>query len=251
MWFVKVNSDACDIEKLAEGLPVLMWAYHPIGKEAVPHYHFLLDYKYKRADSFNKNIRALLLNPQTRSLKSTLCDENYPEDPHSLDTVIAYMKRFINYTDVWEKATYYISPDLPDVAPGFLKPHEMKQYLLLKSLQGHLKTPPMTQEIVPQGPPLTELKYTVKIARKPTQRDLIQHVWDNVQLNIDSGYINKESKKALATFVYKNLTLKLRTEKLKYDKYQLIQMMTPIMCEFSDEYNTDLERTIVHHFLSL
>jgi len=241
MWFVKVNKDSCDIEKIVAGLPVLMWALHPIGRKDVPHYHFLLEYDYKRADTFNKKIRDLLLEPKTTSLKSSPCNENWPQDPSSLDKLIAYMKRFTNYQNVWPDAQYWIKPDtLTDVPAGFLKPYEMKKYLDLMRQQNHTKTPPLPQ-------PETILKKV----RKPTQRDLISHVWDIVQINLDNEHLDSNDRSAMVKFVYQQFSIKLRVEKLKYDKYQLIQMMNPILCEFANGYDDSLKSSIVTHFLNV
>ena len=242
MWFVVVSASACDIDKLVAGLPVLMWAYHPCGEHSDnPHYHFLLDWNYARADYFNPKIRILLLEPKTTSLKSSPCRENWPQDPSSLNKVVAYMKRFTTYTDVWEKATYWINPQvstpITDVPPGFLKPLEMKKYLALKVQDTHLKTPP-----------LVHVDYTTKVKRKPTQRDLIGHVWDIVQ---EKDGFDEMTRADQVRFVYNQFSSKLRIEKLKYDKYALIQMMNPILCEFVNGYNDSLKESVVGHFLSI
>jgi len=223
----------------------MMWALHPVGEyDDKPHYHFLLDWKYKRADTFNPKIRTLLLEPKTTSLKSSPCQENWPADPHSLDTLIAYMIRFSFYQDVWPHAVYWVNPelgiDVESIPRRLLKPLEMAKYVKLRSLSGAPKTPPLAQQIS-----------IVKKTRKPTQRDLIQHVWDEVQLNTDSGIVDSADRSAMIKFVYQLFSLKLRSEKLKYDKYQLIQMMNPILCEFADGYNDSLKSSIVTHFLNI
>ena len=245
MWFVKVNKDSCDIHKIQAGLPVLMWALHPVGEhDDKPHYHFLLDFKYKRAVTFNPKIRTLLLEPKTTSLKSSPCDENWPADPHSLDKLVAYMIRFSYCQDVWPNAVYWVNPetgiDVEKIPRRPLKPKEMAKYEKLRSLSGAPKTPPLVHEIP-----------TPKKTRKPTQRDLIQHVWDDVQLNTDSGIVDSTDRTAMIKYVYQCFSLKLRSEKLKYDKYQLIQMMNPILCEFADGYNDSLKSSIVTHFLNV
>jgi len=244
MWFVKVNSSDCDIEKITAELPVLMWAYHPIGKvpkTSKPHYHFILDMKYKRSDDLNKKIRPWLKEPKTTSLKSTPCKENWPQDPSSLDTIIAYMKRFTKYQDVWPEAVFWTNPNseplLNNVAPQFLKPPEYQEYLRLKVLKNPVKTPPLVEEITIQ-----------KSKKKPSQRDLIQHVWDEVQQNLDSQLLDSNDRSAMIKFTYQSFSRKLRNEKLKYDKYQLIQMMNPILCEFADGYNDTLQAAILNHF---
>lgn len=200
--------------------------------------------KYKRSDDLNKKIRPWLIEPKTKSLASTPCEENWPLDPSSLDKILAYMKRFTNYIDVWPEALFWTNPDtepsLNDVAPQFLKPVEYTEYLRLKALKFPGKTPPL---------PLID--ETQKTKRKPSQRDLIQHVWDEVQQNLDSEKLDSNDRTAMIKFVYQSFSRKLRSEKLKYDKYQLIQMMNPILCEFADGYNDQLQHAILTHFYNV
>ena len=199
--------------------------------------------KYKRSDDLNPKIRPWLLEPKTKSLASTPCKEDWPNDPQSLDTILAYMKRFTKYTEVWPEALFWTNPDseplLNNVVPQFLKPPEYTEYLRLKALKCPSKTPP-----------LATTEHATKTNRKPSQRDLIQHVWDEVQLNLDSGKIDPEKRQSFAKFVYRLLTLKLRVEKLKYDRYSLIQMMNPIMCEFCKNYDDSLENSVCNYFLA-
>jgi len=249
MWFVKVNQIDCDVAKIqdAKELKCAAWAMHPIGKRDIPHYHFILDLSYKDAESVNKRVRALLLNPKTTSLKSTPLLIIKPLDPHPYQPIIEYMKRFMTCKDVWPDVAFWINTDrIPDYPPGFLKGKiEQDKYNKLKfpkiseSQNTPLQTPPLLPKII-----------TIKPPKKPTQRDIIAGLWDEIQQNIDSGFLNQGDRVQMTKFIFRAFVQKCRKEKLKFDRYQIIQYMNPLMCEFTNGYEDDLQNQVVEHFCS-
>jgi len=243
MWFVKVNQIDCDVTKIQEAkeLKCAAWALHPIGKRDIPHYHFVLDLSYKRADSFNEKIRALLLNPKTTSLKSTLVPQKDTTVSHPYQDLIAYLKRFMPCKDVWPTVAYWINEDrIPDYEPGFLRKEEKEKYMKLKF--------PPVQNDSPQTTTLLPQIITIKPPKKPTQRDIISDIWNDVQTSIDTGFLDQGDRQQMTKFIFRLFVAKMRREKLKFDRYQIIQYMNPIMCEFTKGYEDDLQNQVVEHF---
>lgn len=246
MWFVKVNQIDCDVTKIQEGkgLKCAAWALHPIGKRDIPHYHFILDLTFKDSETVNKRVRELLLNPKTTSLKSTPVPNIDPQRPHPYQEIIAYMKRFIPCKDVWETVAYWVNEDrIPDYEPGFLRKEENEKYMKLKF--------PPVQNTSPQTTTLLPQIITVKpdkTPRKPTQRDIISDIWTDIQTSIDTGFLDQDNRQQMTKFIFRLFVAKMRREKLKFDRYQIIQYMNPLMCEFTRGYEDDLQNQVVEHF---
>jgi len=246
MWFVKVNKIDCNIIAIQESsaLKCIAWAMHPIGRRDIPHYHFILDLVYKDSETVNKKVRALLLNPLTTSLKSTLLLKIDHSSAHPLQPTIEYMKRFMPCKDVWQTVEYWVDTlKVPDYPAGFLCREEKEKYNAAKLL--------LSQNNSPQTTTLLPQIITVKPPKKPTQRDIIGSLWEEIQSNIDSGYLDQDDRNMMCKFIFRRFVLKCRQEKLKFDRYQIIQYMNPLMCEFTKGYEDDLQDQVLAHFCNV